>query len=285
MRKWALAWEGVGEREFPVEEGSPELVEGRWKTLGFQGAYGSTDMKFIVAALLAIFLGYIVYQGVFFYGKLRVSKELAARATPYTKDEAPREKRVLVLGDSTAVGVGAEPKASLASLLAEHIGAGIVENYAVSGARARDLMAQAERRKHDAYDVILIQAGANDIIQGGNLDSAITDIANVVESLQPYAKQVLVLTAGDVGAATFFPKPLRVWYHARTLTWHDRTEQAIYEAGGTYVNLYKPSRIDPFVKEPAVYLAADGLHPTAKGYALWFKEVIEVLKTNINPAQ
>jgi len=42
---------------------------------------------------------------------------------------------------------------------------------------------------------------------------------------------------------------------------------------GTYINLFTPTTEDPFIKEPEIYLSADGLHPSSEGYKLWFEKI------------
>jgi len=44
-------------------------------------------------------------------------------------------------------------------------------------------------------------------------------------------------------------------------------------AGAPLVGLRPPPDQDPFVQQPQRYQAADGLHPSSKGDALWFQRL------------
>lgn len=58
-------------------------------------------------------------------------------------------------------------------------------------------------------------------------------------------------------------------------TLHEMIVRASAERSGTvYVNLYKPKADEPFAQQPARLHAADGLHPSEAGYALWLAELL-----------
>jgi lysophospholipase L1-like esterase len=89
---------------------------------------------------------------------------------------------------------------------------------------------------------------------------------------------LIVLSAGNVGAATYFPSFIRPFYTKLNLSYHKVFGKIVAEAGGVYVNLYEPSERDPFTQEPERYLSADGLHPSGEGYDLWFQKVEATLR-------
>jgi lysophospholipase L1-like esterase len=180
---------------------------------------------------------------------------------------------MLVLGDSTAVGVGAaRPEESLAGLIANKESFGHVENYAMSGAVVADIAGQITKAKRSKYDFILIQIGGNDIIRFRSAASQAALLAVSLEKL-PSASQTLLLTAGNVGGTTLFPLPMRPFYERLTLQYHEAFAEVAREKGIIYVNLYVPPAQDPFVQDPDIYLAKDGLHPSSAGYQRWFEQI------------
>lgn len=229
-------------------------------------------LKLLLSTLALLFvLG--MFYGISFSRSASISRELVATATPFQQTSMGNPS-VLVIGDSTGVGVGAsEPEESVAGRLAAHVRAGRVENYSVSGAMVADLPKQIARASQDQYDYILVQVGGNDIIHFRSAAKASAELREVLKAL-PSSGETIVLSAGNVGAATLFPWFMRPFYTHRTRAYHEAFGRVVSELGGTYVPLYEEPRHDPFVQEPNVYLSADGLHPSSEGYRLWFEKVI-----------
>src|SRR4051812_3988360 len=111
-----------------------------------------------------LFLIISAYWGIVFYIRLRVSRELVRSTKGFQNISDDHTKSLLVIGDSTGVGVGASrPEESIAGLLSSVMGATYTENVAVSGSVVADLAAQIERAQLEHYNMILVQIGANNI--------------------------------------------------------------------------------------------------------------------------
>lgn len=219
-----------------------------------------------------------VYPAYSFLRKVRISSGLIERAIPYQL-AGERGVSVLVLGDSTAVGVGAEnQKDTLAALLSDRVHATQLDNFAVSGARVRDLAHQVQNIRKEKYNYILIGIGGNDVIRFGNAKNAARHLSVILSGL-PVHDRLIVYMAGNVGATQLFPKVMNPQYRNRSLRFHSEFSTVVSGAGGTYVNLYSPPETDPFLKHPELYLAKDGLHPSSAGYKLWFERISAALST------
>ncbi|NCN52552.1 hypothetical protein GW943_01965 [Candidatus Parcubacteria bacterium] len=215
----------------------------------------------------------LIYSSVSFYQQIRTSRTLVAHAQPYSLESTDYTTTLLVLGDSTGVGVGAtRPLDSVAGQFAQHVGATYVENYSVSGATVADLASQMQHITRQDYTYVLIQIGGNDIIAFHNARAAGDELARMLSQL-PTWENLYLLSAGNVGAATLFPRVIRPFHTRLNLRYHDVFETVVTDIGGIYVNLYLPPAEDPFTKEPEVYLAEDGLHPSSAGYKLWFQTI------------
>ncbi len=229
----------------------------------------------IVAIILV--LSYIAFWSGNLYLKARASRELMQVETAYKKETEDYAKTILVLGDSTGAGVGAAtPEESVAGRLSMYVGATHVENYAVSGAETHNLPEQIAKAKLPRYDLILIQIGGNDILWLRRPKKSAEELKMALQKL-PEADQVIVLTAGNVGGATIFPPPIRPFHTWRNQAFHREFAKASSVTGATYVNLYEPPHLDPFLDNPELYLAEDGLHPSSEGYKLWFGKVQKAL--------
>lgn len=219
--------------------------------------------------LLLLAVGYLAYT---FMQKVRLSRTLVERAVAYHLS-GERGVSVLVLGDSTAVGVGADTATdTLAALLAARVQATQLDNFAVSGARVRDLAHQVQNIRKEKYNYILIGIGANDVIRFGNAEDTAKHLAVILSGL-PTHDRLIVYMAGNVGATQLFPRIMNRYYTSKTLAFHDTFNETVSKAGGTYVNLYTDPKSDPFQISPETYLAKDGLHPTSAGYKLWFERI------------
>ena len=202
-----------------------------------------------------------------------ISRQLIGKTTPFQLVTANEEFPVLVLGDSTAVGVGAhQTSESLPALFAQHIRATLVENYASSGATVRELSSQIAHAERTHYRYILVQIGANDI-------TSFHDAGNTARLLQqklttlPAHDHLVVLMAGNVGGAPAIPWFLKAYFRRQSVRFHSAFRKVVEAEGGTYVELYDPPDTDPFIRNPELYFAPDGFHPSSLGYKLWFEKL------------
>jgi len=215
-------------------------------------------------------LSLVGYGAANVYLKAKVSEALMAEPHQYDALTTDYTKTLLILGDSTGVGIGADMKEdTVAGLLSAYLGATYVENQAKSGAAVEDLSTQIQHLHLSHYDFILIQIGGNDILAFHDASKTAEKLAEILKTL-PDADKVVVMSAGNVGGATLIPWGLRPFYMWATLAYHKEFSKVVETAGHTYINLYAPIFKDPFIKDPQKYLAADGLHPSSAGYKLWF---------------
>jgi len=230
-----------------------------------------------VALLLFIFLIYYAFD---FYIKFSIAQELISQSVPYESQSNTKSQTMLVLGDSTAVGVGADNSSDIVpALLSKKLNVLEVENLAVSGARVQDLLEQRSEAKRDRYDVILIMVGANDIIRFKSAHQSAKELETALANLPAFENLIVILSAGNVGGTKIFPWFIRPFHTNLNMKYHSEFEEVVAKMGGKYVNLYQDPADDPFMKEPQVYMAPDGLHPSSKGYYLWFETILK--QTNL----
>ena len=97
---------------------------------------------------------------------LRVGDELAKLATAFERHAAQPARRVLIIGDSLAVGCGASrPEESIAGLIAQEFPDVTIVNRARNGARTAEATAQLRVDGDARYDAILISVGGNDVLR------------------------------------------------------------------------------------------------------------------------
>lgn len=230
-------------------------------------------MNIWLLALAVCVLAVIAYSAGNLLIKAKASRALMERETAYKKETNDYTRTMLVLGDSTGVGVGADtPEDSVAGRVAAYQGMTHIENYAVSGAAVEELPGQIKQAKLAHYDLVLIHIGGNDILALHDAKKVGERFSQILPTL-PDAGRVIILSAGNVGGATIFPWIVRPFHFWLTLQYHAVFDEVAARHHAVYINLYEPPQKDPFLKDPERYLAADGLHPSSDGYALWFEKV------------
>jgi lysophospholipase L1-like esterase len=181
--------------------------------------------------------------------------------------------RLVLLGDSSAVGVGVNRVSDtvggrLAELLAESGRRVELSSVAVHGSRSSDLHTQVARAMLDEPpDVAVILVGANDATTLRRPAQAAAHLAAAVRRLRDAGVAVVVGTCPDLGAARSIAQPLRrlVGRYGR---WIARAQVvAVAQAGGVPVDL--ALRTGAVFRADAGTLCKDGFHPSADGYRVW----------------
>jgi len=177
----------------------------------------------------------------------------------------------VALGDSTAVGVGAAQGGGYPERIARRLGASGTEvklvNLGVSGATAEDVRReQLPRALEEHPALVTIGVGLNDVLRGRPLAEFARDLEVIADGVSRTRAAVVVSELPDVarspsGAGS--PPSL-----ARRIAAYNATVRRVAERHGfEVVELEEPSR--RAFGERADLFAADGLHPSARGYELW----------------
>ena len=228
------------------------------------------------AILGILVLLYAAYSVFLFWSAAQKSKPLIAATPPYTREDPALTKNILILGDSLAVGVGSPGEKTIGGRLSETLKA-TVENYAKSGAQTSDLAGQMQRAKRDRYDLILIHAGANDVIQLKSLATAEVNMDQLLADAAKKSDRVVFLTSGNIGDAPLWPFPWGYLYWKRTLNLRERFLSLAAEHGALYIDLY--ARGNLFASDPRRFYAVDDLHLTGDGYGKWFEVIVDEVRT------
>lgn len=180
--------------------------------------------------------------------------------------------RLLIVGDSTAVGTGASaPEGSLAGLLGQAFPRLQIVNRARDGATFAGVLAQLVG--DEPFDMVLVMAGGNDVVRLRGLEELKIDVERVAQRARQRAGLVVLMPAGNVGNAPFFFPPVSWLMTWRSRQLHALVSDAASRHGAVVVNLFRERADDPFVQQPSLN-ARDGLHPGAAGYQVWFRELM-----------
>ena len=223
----------------------------------------------VVASVVAVVLLFTTGCAAWRIGQ---AADLARKSTPFQQSPADVALSLLIVGDSTGVGTGASsPEASLAGLLGRAYPRLRIDNRARDGATFADVLRQLQGAQR--YDLVLVQAGGNDVIRLRSDEDVRADIDRATELARERADRVVLMPAGNVGNAPFFFAPASWLMTDRARRLHGFVRESATRHGAVVVNLFKEQGDDPFAQTPGLN-AVDGLHPSDAGYRLWRDELL-----------
>jgi len=191
---------------------------------------------------------------------------------PLQQTPAAAALRLLIVGDSTAVGTGASSAGqTLAGRIARDHPRLLIENRGRNGARFADVVTQLAPAGR--FDVVLILAGGNDVIRRTPPAALAEAVDATLARAATLAPTVVVMPAGNVGNAAMMLGPLSGWMSERSRALHALVRTAAQRHGASHVDLFRERDQDPFVHNPAL-TAPDGLHPNDAGYRLWHETLL-----------
>jgi len=179
----------------------------------------------------------------------------------------------VVMGDSTAAGVGAAAGEGIAAGTAQHLGltsAVTLTNLGVSGAKIGEVVTgQLPSAVAQHPDVVLLAAGANDVTHLTSIRAMRRSLLDIVHGLRAANGGVVIVLTGspDMGAPPRVPwllRPVAAW---RTRAVNRMFVDVARAEGLTLAPIAEES--GPLFRKDHSYFAADRFHPNARGYAVW----------------
>lgn len=212
---------------------------------------------------------------------------VAARATRLPEADGPRRGRsggglplrVLVLGDSSAAGVGAAHQdAALTGRLVAHLDADYDVQWvlwAQSGLTTSGMLRMLNTQPAQEFDVAVIALGVNDAKNGMHPTRWQSNYAKLLAQLRRRhgVRRIYASGVPPLGAFPLLPRPLRDVLGTRAARFD--TILADLCAGQDGVE-HLPFDLP---LEPAL-MAADGFHPGEQVYDIWARRIADALRAN-----
>ncbi|KGN32821.1 GDSL family lipase [Knoellia sinensis KCTC 19936] len=246
----------------------------RARKIAATAAYGGGGLAAATAALGAV--GYGVIKG---------EAMLARRIVGTPFDSSPDDDgtygagpgdpiEILVLGDSSAAGMGAKhPHETVGGIVANGVAALLgrrvhLTNRAVVGAESSDLERQLAQglESIDVPDVVVIMVGANDVTHRIDRATAVRHLEITVRRARALGSEVVVGTCPDLGTIEPLAQPLRLLARRWSRDLAAAQTVAVVEAGGRTVSLGDLLGKE-FAASPRTMFSEDRFHPSAAGYA------------------
>jgi lysophospholipase L1-like esterase len=219
---------------------------------------------------LLVGCGALVQAATFWHG-VRRARAFAAQGRRFERRLAAQGEgpRILILGDSTGVGVGASrPEESIAGLLAADFPDADVVNVSESGAKVADTLRQVRACAGQGlrFDLALLHVGGNDVVRATPTTKLAEDCELLLTELGRLAHRSLWLGPPNLATTPLFTPPFSWVVAARS-----RAATAIFvecaaRHGITFVNFSSPEHEAQFVRARAEHFAADRFHPSSSSY-------------------
>ncbi|MEO5896657.1 MAG: SGNH/GDSL hydrolase family protein [Vicinamibacterales bacterium] len=201
---------------------------------------------------------------------------------PLTFGESGAQTTYVVLGDSTAAGVGAPYDQGIAVLTAKHLGKSrrvTMHNFAVSGARIRDVLdQQLSAAEALRPNIVLMAVGANDVTHLTSIPSMRQRFREIIRRLRAAnpASQIVITGAPDMGSPPRIPWLLRGIASLRA-----KLVNRMFRSEAERLNVVLApiaERTGPLFRRDRTLFDADRFHPNARGYATWVEVLTGVLR-------
>jgi len=191
--------------------------------------------------------------------------------------DGPNPLRLLVLGDSTAAGVGVESITDgLAGNLARELAAGLGRGFhwsviARSGATTGEIrnffLGLASRQ---SFDIVFVTTGVNDVMQLRTKRAFASDLALILDGLESASPDASIILAGipRMEHFTSLPDPLGTILGARAY----RMNTAAHSVLAAHPRIV---HTPPWPISTPGFFARDNFHPSAIGYAAWARKAVE----------
>jgi len=185
--------------------------------------------------------------------------------------------RLLVLGDSTAAGVGADTQdqalpGHLGRELAARTGRAVQwRAVGENGASSHDLI---ERYLDDAtsesYDVVFVSVGANDALGIRSRSAFARDIRSLLTRLRAANPDAVILVSSLPAFFRFelLPQPLKWNLYLHSTSLEAAARRVVAEMPGVHMSPPPPPYTEGF-------FATDQFHPSAQGYREWAQFAID----------
>lgn len=214
--------------------------------------------------------------------------------------QGPVRLRLLVVGDSSAAGVGVRTQdEALAPQLAAELARQLTQQtlqrghgpsavawqlVAATGLTARGALAQMAATRLNRADVLVTVLGVNDAIDGTDPPGWLHDLDAIRSHAQHHAKARFAVHCAPprMDLMPALPQPLRWLLGAAAARLDAALRQHVRHA-------HRRSRFalpfDPVREDAAAWFASDGFHPNAALYARWASELADHVDLDLSQAR
>lgn len=239
----------------------------------------------VVTSIFLYEMGRIFYAGI-------VAVRTGRKTQRATRPSPSARLRILIAGDSTAVGVGcSKPGNSIAGRLIEDFPDAHIENIAVNGISTRLLRDKLELLTQDLtlrgyYDTVIIHTGGMDVLFLVSSKRYAQLLTACLDRARMLGKHVILVSPPNVGSSPLMRfLPLKLWYTWRSRYMRAATLSVVQALKVTHVDLFAEGDKNPLNTSQGLLYAGDFSHPNDEGYGIWYKPIKEAVVSLTTPGK
>ncbi len=227
---------------------------------------------FYIALVLILYVVLSVFQMLIV---LILNKSLAFRSKPYSRGSGLEARKILILGDSTAVGTGANrTQDTLAGRLAYDFPESQIINLGVNGSLISNVLKQLEQVKGMKFDMIVISTGGNDIINFTSFRKVWRDLQKIFQITKVMCEhRVFMMLYLNLGNAPLFPRFMQLLLMRRGKRLYEEIRKIGTKERVPIIEIFTTEHENDFINNPRLYFARDGVHPSSEGYRIWYNRM------------
>ena len=231
---------------------------------------------YTIITIALLWIGYHTIRLIYLGRKAVVFGEKTVKASQ-TPDRV--DLKILIVGDSTAVGVGAQnPRQSLVGRLAADLPQALINNSAINGLNTKALSNILTSIPPNSYDYIIIHTGGIDTISCLPLATTENFLELILRQSKRVArKQIFLVSVNNTGLVPFFPFPLNLLFTYRSRAISKIAAQLCFKYQCVHIPLFLERKDDELAKHPKKYISSDLIHPNDEGYGIWYERIKSVL--------
>jgi len=179
----------------------------------------------------------------------------------------------VILGDSTAAGVGADYQQGIAIQTTAELSKThkvTMTNLGVSGARIHDVLVEQLPRAESLHpDLVLLAVAPNDVTHLTRISSMKRDLLAIVHRLRAANRDVVIVVTGsaDMSTPPRIPRLLRGIAGARSRAVNRMFVSVANDEHLTFAPI--AAKTGPLFKKDPSLFGPDRFHPNERGYAVW----------------
>ncbi len=198
---------------------------------------------------------------------LTMNKQLGFISAKWALPDKEGSKRILILGDSTAVGTGADSiEDTIAGRLMYDFPHSQIINLGKNGGLIKDVTKQINSVLDQSFDLIIISVGGNDVYNVTGRKTIDSSLGFIFKEAKRMSNgRVFFLLYNNLGDAPIFPAPIQFILKRRSLFIQTCIERVARTMQISVIKIFSDDHNNPFLKNPAKFFAKDGIHPSSQG--------------------